>query len=78
MEALQALADELRGSNSKLEKSKKRLQEEVYTCNVLSPLLGTSDIETHVDRRPGQGHFLKFTATQIYGGDVPAVFYFIT
>lgn len=35
MEALQALADELRGSNSKLEKSKKRLQEEVYTYNVL-------------------------------------------
>lgn len=81
MEALQALADELRGSNSKLEKSKKRLQEEVYTCNVLmsSPsLLGTSDIERHVDRMPGQGHFLKFTATRIYGGDVSAVFYFIT
>lgn len=81
MEALQALADELRSSNSKLEKSKKRLQEEVYTCNVLmsSPsLLGTSDIETHVDRMPGQGHFLKFTATQIYGGDFSAVFYFIT
>lgn len=79
MEALQAMADELRSSNSKLEKSKKRLQEEVYTCNVLSPsLLGTSDIETHVDRRPGQGHFLKFTATQIYGGDVPAVLNFIT
>lgn len=35
MEALQALADELRGSNNKLEKSKKRLQEEVCTYNVL-------------------------------------------
>ena len=29
VEALQTLIDELRGNNSKLEKSKKRLQEEV-------------------------------------------------
>lgn len=36
MEALQTLIDELRGSNSKLEKSRKRLQEEVIVDTLSS------------------------------------------
>ena len=37
LEELQATVDELQGNNSKLDKSRKRLQEEVY-CFVLHKL----------------------------------------